>query len=396
MGSNLLIPNFENGEFLSEAELYQLAWLPFELYRLGNMARGHAGFFCPEAGADSDWNRFDLDLDRFTIRKLFVVSAQGVPFIVTRPRKLDLSEVTIDRTTLFASAYFAENSQALKDGHFLATLGSDEMVLDDDLDSGFDIPLFAEFGAPGEQGSARAPNAYRVLFHWGEDTAPEIAGAKRFDLELGRIGGADSTRFTLLPTAFYPEAVPALAEAVTAFRESVAIYVDLLLAPGVAPGVDRSTLLDRCELLAHGLSADHTPTRQIIADIQRVLSAAVGFLLRIVFSQNPRDLDYRDLRGLEGRMLEHQLRLRFRGGRDPLSELIADFVAVPSRSPDTGQAQIDYFRQLGTLFDLERTEAALADLQPPAEPPNPRKPRRKSTPVEPEWVDIGKKSADGE
>lgn len=393
MGSNLLIPNFENGEFLSETELYQLAWLPFDLYRLSNMARGHSGFFRPEAASGSPWNQFDHHDDTLTIRKLFVISPQGVPFIVTRSRTLALSEVTIDRTTLFASAYFAGSSRSLEDRHFLATLESDDGAPGDDE---FDIPLFAEFDTLGDQGSERAPNAYQVLFHWGEESAPEIEGTRRFTLELGRLEGADGSAFTLSPTAYYPAAVPELTDATTLFRELVAIYSDLLLTPTLAPGVERSTLLDRLERLMRSLTTQNTPTREIVADVQLVLTSAAGFFLRIAYAQNPRDPEYRNVRGLEGRMLEHQLRSLFRGGRDDLSELIASFVAYPARTPETGQAQIAFFRGLETLFDVERTEAALGDLQAPPEPQRRPEPRPKPPPVEPIWVDLDNKETEGD
>ena len=220
MDSRLRIPKFENGEFLSETELYQLAWLPFELYQLSNMASGHAGFFHADVASETPWNRFDHEFDTLTIRNLFVISPQGVPFIVTRPRTLDLSEVTIDRTTLFASAYFAGNSRALKDERFVATLEFDAGGPDDE----FDITLYDAFDTAGDQGAERAPNAYQVLFHWGNDSAPEIEGARRFSLELGKLEGPDGADFKLSPTAYYPASLPELKEATDTFRETVEIY----------------------------------------------------------------------------------------------------------------------------------------------------------------------------
>ena len=135
---------------------------------------------------------------------------------------------------------------------------------------------------------------------------------------------------------------------------------------------------------------------KLIADVRRVLTSAAGFFLRIAYAQNPDDPDYRDLRRLEGRMLEHQLHSLFRGGRNDLGELIASFLAYPTHVPETGQAQVEFFAGLAHLFDVERTEAAVADLERPPDQPERKAPRRKRQPPEPIWVDLDKKGNEGE
>ena len=389
------IPKFEDGEFLTEAELYQLAWLPLELYRMSSLARGYTGFFRPEALEGRIWNRFTKEYDELTIDNLFVISSDGVPFILTRPRSLNLSEVTIGWNTLYASAYFAMNSKAQKSEGFLANEDSDEYDAHED-DFEIDVEIDDEFATRGDShGADRAPNAYQVLLHWGEDgenSAPDIAGTRRFTVALGRLENLDEGLATAVfhptPLAYYRDALPELEDRTTALRDTLDDYIRLLLDPDRAPWEDRSTLLDRLERLVDGLMGDYTPMSRIVGDALLAIRSARGFFLRSAF--NPQDPRYRQFARLTGRVLEKQLEGEFeRIGA--LGQLLDDFDQILEEVPTTGQGQIEFLRQLVELFDFDRTAEVMRDLRPsPVEPEPPpdsepvrrRTPRKKILPLE--------------
>ena len=368
MTSKPHIPKFQNGEFLSENELYQLAWLPLELYRLNNQSKGYVGFFCPEINSEITWNQFEQDYDALTIHSLFVISPEGVPFVSTDSQSLELSGVTIDKTTLFASVYFADSSEAFEAEQF-QTESSDEIEVFDDFES---EPVTA--------------NAYQILLHWGEDTAPSISGTKHFQLELGTLEGHHSEEFRPSPTAYFPSGLPELAEVTQRFETFIEAYIQLLLNPETAPSVERSTLIDKLELLQHSLTTDFTPTTKIIAETQLMLRAAKGFYLRLAYAQNPSDPAYQSCKGLEGRMLEHRIVALYEGASGALGVFITDLSDFSTEMPKTGFEQIQFFRELEALFDTTRqtdlfTSLTIKAPTPQPQPPRPDPPKPKEGPV---------------
>lgn len=368
------IPKFQDGEFLSEAELYQLAWLPLGLYRLNNQSKGYAGFFCPEINSGITWNQFEQNYNALTMHNLFVISPEGIPFVTTAPQRLELSGVTIDKTILFASVYLADSSEAFETEQFQTESGDN------------DIEAFEDF-----QNEPIAANAYQIVLHWGEDTAPTITGAKHFQLELGTLEGFHSEEFRPSPTAYFPSGLPELAEVTQSFESCIEDYIQLLLNPEIAPNIERSTLFDKLELLQHSLTTDFTPTAKIIADTQLMLRAAKGFYLRLVYAQNPRDPVYQSCKGLGGRMLEHRIVALFEGIRGALGEFISDLNNFTADTPETGYEQIEFFRDLAILFDTTRQTDLFASLNvaPTPPPQSPKQERQKTTPG-PVIIDLNK------
>jgi hypothetical protein len=346
MRSRLYIPYFKNGEFLTETELYQLAWLPLELHRLTTLARGQVGFFCPDPQAETSWNYFEQSYNYLTVHTLFVISPEGIPFVLTEAQRLELSEVTIDRTTLFASAYFANHSQAFDDDHF-----SPE-----------------SYDAQGQPIS----NAYQVMLHWGEDTAPNIAGTTRYSMELGRMTGVDSADFRVTPLAYYPSGLPELKALVEPFVPTLEGYTQLLLEPALVPAVDRSYLVERLEQLTATLMDGFTPTQKSITEAQLLMKAAKGFYLRLAYAKDIQNPLYQNCKGLTRRVLEQQLDTLYEG-RDELAESINSLTQHIAFTPSTGYEQTQFFKGLNEVFDIEKNKLLFESLmERKPVPPRPR------------------------
>lgn len=345
MEQGVKTPKFKDGEFLTEAELYQLAWLPFELHRLSNQTRGHIGFFSRSIERAEHQNQFELTSSQLTVADLFVISPEGIPFILVGEQRLELSEVTVGKTTLFASVYFANGSKA------------------------FENERFSKVAVEAADASEKQEvlNGYKVLLHWGNGTALEIESTSRFTLELGELTGSDLSTFELKPTAYFPAGLLLLKNVVDDFTQTLEGYIQLLLDPTTVPGADRATLLDRLEDLQRGLQDAYTPTYKLVSDAHFMVAAAKGFYLRLAYAQDAQDPRYRNCRGLEGRMLEHQLDSLYNPERDALGDMIGGLSAISSVVPPTGREQIRFFSELEVLFDVERNTRLLQGLHLPGQ-----------------------------
>jgi hypothetical protein len=358
------IPKFQNGEFLTEAELYHLAWLPLELYRLNNLAKNQLGFFCPDTKAETPWNHLEQAYDSLTVHSLFVISPEGIPFILTQAQRLELSEVTIDRTTLFASAYFANHSKAFEDATFAPE-------------------SYDEEGQP-------IANAYQVVLHWGEDTAPDIPGTTRYKAEVGRMTGVDSADFRVTPLAYNPSGLPELHTVTQTLATALEGYTQLILEPALAPSVDRSSLLDRLEQLTASLTKSFTPTQKSVTEAQLMMKAAKGFYLRLAYTKDAQNPIYQSCKGLTRRVLEHQLESLYES-RDALGDAISSLTQHITFTPATGYEQLEFFRGLEALFDITRNTELfeswrMAERKPEA-------PRQRQEPGGPRIIDLHKKNS---
>jgi hypothetical protein len=360
MRSRLYIPYFKNGEFLTETELYQLAWLPLELHRLTTLAQGQVGFFSPTTPEDGSWNYVEQSYNHLTVHTLFVISPEGIPFVLTEAQRLELSEVTIDRTTLFASVYFANHSQAFEDSHF-----SPE-----------------SYDAEGQPIS----NAYQIALHWGEDTAPSIAGTTRYSMELGRMTGVDSEEFRVTPLAYYPSGLPELKAILEPFVPTLEGYTQLLLEPNLVPAVDRSSLIDRVEQLMAYLMDNSTPTQRSVREACLMMKAAKGFYLRLAYAKDPHNPLYQSCKGLTRRVLEQQLEALYEG-RDVLAEVIGSLSENLAFTPSTGYEQVQFFKGLAEVFDLERSKTLFESLMER----KPEPPRQRPDIGGPRIIDLNKK-----
>lgn len=360
MNSRLSIPYFKNGEFLTETELYQLAWLPLELYRLDNLAKGQVGFFSPTTPEDGAWNQFEQAHDYLTINKLFLLSPEGIPFVLPETQRLELYGVTIDRTALFASLYVATNSSAFEDSHFAAVSYDGE-------------------GQP-------IANAYQIFVHWGEDTAPQITGTTRYSVELGRMTGVDSAEFRVTPLAYYPSGLPALQAIIEPFVPTLEGYIQLLLEPAFFPGIDRSSLIDRVEQLIACLTDGSTLTQRSVREAQLMMKAAKGFYLRLAYAKDPHNPLYQECKGLTRRVLERQLEGLY-DGRDALAEVISGLTQHLAFTPSTGYEQVQFFRGLAEVFDVERSKALFESLMER----KPAPPRQRPDYAGPTVIDLNKK-----
>ena len=357
MIADLRIPKFEDGEFLSEADLYPLAGLPLAVFALGAGARGHTGFVRPSGGDETAWNDFRLGEGRFMLERLCVISEAGLPFVSLEPHAYELSTVTLDSTDLFATLYRAVSARAFQDPAFAPTHDGDG---DDE---------------------ARRVNGYRVILHWG-DTAPEVAGAESATLLLGRL---TDDGFEPAPPAYVPTALPELAAAVAAVAGCVEGLTRVLWDPDVAPRLERWTLLERLERLALALTDPDAPTRALVFEARLVAKAAKGFLLRLAHAIEGHDPRFRGFEVLAVPLLEQRLAALDGVGRGLLAEAIQGFDGLASTPPTTGHEQVMWFGSLATLLGPERNAQLLQALTRAKAPRSPETPRQ---PVRPRVIRI--------
>jgi len=338
MLTDLRIPRFQDGEFLTETDLYPLSRLTLRLFGLAARSLGHVGFAHVGDVHDQRWNEFRRERDRLVVERLFVISRDGVPFVCARPHVFELSAISVDSTVLHASLYVAERSTAFQDAYF-AALASDT--------SAYDL------------GEIHDDNAYRLVLHWGE-TAPDVEGAERFTIALGRV---TDDGFETTPPASVPAALPELQAVVNRLGREIDGLTALLLDATQAAGLDRSLLLERLERLRIVLDDQHAPTRSIVAEGRLVATAAHGFYLRAAYVTERRDPRFHSCEGLSGRLLEHRLEAIGGVGRGLLEEAIRGFAALAADQPDTGHAQVTWFNRLDTLLGPDRNAQLLEGVR---------------------------------
>jgi hypothetical protein len=351
MVADLRIPKFEDGEFLSEADLYPLAGLSLAAFALGAGARGLGGFVRPFGGEETAWNDFRLGEGRLVLERLCLISEAGLPFVSLEPHAFELSTVTLDSTDLYATLYRAVSARAFKE------------------------PAFAGGPENHADAEARRINGYRVLLHWG-DSAPEVAGAASDTILLGRL---TDDGFEPAPPVYVPAALPALAAAVEAVANCVDGLTRVLWDPDVAPRLERRTLLERLERLALALSDADAPTRGLVFEARLVAKAAKWFLLRVAYVIERHDPRFRGFEALSVPLLEQRLAALDGVGRGLLAEAIQGFDALASTPPTTGHEQVTWFGSLATLLGPERNAQllqALTTAKAPRSPETPRQPVR--------------------
>ena len=387
---NPRFPKFEDGEFLSEIDLYILAWFSLELFASSQIAKGHIGFFAPTAEDETAWNVFEREDDYVRVDNLFVISPDGIPFIMMESRTLNINRLASFDTPLVATVYIAEGSQAFKDKRFLFAPEFDEYL---DHETDYDYVL-------EEKVESSATNSYQLRLHWGNETAPDIVGAKRFDLILGTLQEVEGTEFVLEPLAYFTQALPPLNEAVFALQSALEDFTKLVLNPNIAAGVERNTLLHTLELFSHSLSKEFNPTHAIIHEAKSMLKTVKGFYLRIAYALDRANPTFISCRGLEGKMLEHQLELTELRASGELGAVIEDIVSLLDQDISTGAEQIEFFKRFEAIFGSARQAELFASLViPELEPVNakvtprpPEPPRERSKPSGPRIIDLNKKN----
>ncbi len=355
------VPKFQDGEVLSETQLYQLAWFPLNVYSLHNLATGYIGFISPQTSTESVWNNFQLENNSLIIENLFVISNEGIPFIFQGKKDI---EIVDGEDTLVATVYLAKDSQPFSHEFFLPTYNSDTNTDDDNQ------PNY---------------NAYQIAFQWGETPQNVIDGAISFDVTLGKIINASTAnsvemleeekeaeeleerlQFEHLPLIYNLDALPELQEEISRLGKALTKYINLLLDNTKAQGVDRSDLLSQLEGLSYNLSYAHMPTKKIIKEALFVLKAVLGFYARLAYYQNRKKMPYEALyKGCEdftGRLLEHKLNeIHTTYGESPDKE-VNHLNDLLESSPKTGTEQIKFFQELEFLFD-EKLYKKLSEVE---------------------------------
>lgn len=388
-------PKFEDGEFLSEIDLYKFGWFFIELYASSNIAKGHEGFFAPVTAEELNWNDFVREYDYLRVDNLYVISSEGIPFVIMEQQTLELNELDSFDIPLIATVYVAERSEAFKDRRFLSSNVFDEYLDDDDYDSPWEDQEQDEGLVAKDSADL---NSYQVRLHWGDETAPDIAGTKRFDIVLGKLQGPDGTEFVPELKAYFASALPELSSVVVSLQATLGGFLRLLFNPNNASGLDRELLLNRLELFELKLTRAFLPVDEIVAESKAVLKAALGFFIRIAYAQDVNNPSYQAFRQLQGRMLEYQLEAQGIEAEGPLGSLLDELKDALMQSPNTGYEQIQYFKALQLVFEATRHEALFASLsfqEPtsadlPLRVSEPRVPRSRPKPTGPRIIDLNK------
>lgn len=363
MLADLHIPKFQDGEFLTEGDLYPLSRLSLHLFMIAARSLGHTGFALAAAGPGERWNEFRREQDRLVVERLFVISEDGLPFVCTQPHVFELSSVSVDSTVLHASLYVATQSGAFRDGFFGALGASSET---------YDL------------GEVRNENGYRVFLHWGEN-APVVEGAERHTIVLGRV---TDEGFETAPPATVPAALPELQAVVHRLARAIDGLSALLLDPDVANGLERNLLLDRLDRLRVLLDDHRSPTRVLVREARLVAKAAHGFFLRAGYLVDRHDPRYRPCHGLGGRHLEQRLAAIGGVGRGLVDEAIRGFAHLVSETPATGHGQIEWFAHLDTLLGPDRNAQLLEAVRGTDRPPEPRPEREARAPQKPRVIRV--------
>lgn len=340
----LQIPRFQNGEVLTETQLYQLAWLPLNLYCLSNLAKGHIGFFSPQL--TEPCNSFKIEGNNLIIESLFIISDKGVPFILLGEKDIDIVD---DAKTLIATLYIAENSRPFSHRSFYPIY---EQPTDDDDES---QPNY---------------NAYQIVFQWNEEPLEPIEGTLSFNLHLGNIisNSDNELKFEYLPAAYYLNALPELKELSDKLAQALQEYAELLLDPTIMVKLDRSRLLATIENFGDSLGNVYAPARELIREAKILLKATLGFHSWLLYAQNPQDKLYEGIQNYRS-LTERKLNEIHLAYSDSTDNEINSINTLLESTTNTGSEQVKFFQGLHILF-AEELPSILEELKS-AKPFNP-------------------------
>ncbi|MBR8828172.1 MAG: hypothetical protein DSM107014_09800 [Gomphosphaeria aponina SAG 52.96 = DSM 107014] len=298
------VPKFENGQILSEQELYALARVSIESFRWNCIAGKNFGFFAPSEidcnSSSNSWNQFDWENDNLFVSNVLVISSQGYPFIIQGRNKIEQAE---KRKILFAVAYLAKDSQSYKN------------------------------------------NGYKIDFKWD---LPEIESNKEtepFLIELGRVTGNENNRkFELTPPILQLNGTSKLWEIVLILKKYVDKYIEQLIIAVGENNIDAGEYIDRLERL--NLFAENTQVDKFIDTAILTLKSATGFYHRLIYHQSKSQIEA--CKNLMGRALERQL-ARINGNKiEP--EIFDSIDELLEMEVKTGQEQQTFIEKLSYLL----------------------------------------------
>lgn len=300
------VPKFQNGQILSEQQLYSLPRLSIECFRWNSVAGKNFGFFAPPGNnlgsVSNPLNQFDWEDNNLFINNLFVISSQGYPFIIRGRKKIE-----VVGTTLFAVAYLAEDSESYSD------------------------------------------DGYRVDFKWD---VPEIESndeTEPFLIELGKLtDDYNSQQFVITPPILQLNGTSKLWETVLKLEQNLDKYIEQLIVAVGENNLDCSEYIERLERL--NSFYQKTEVNTFINTALLTLKSAEGFYHRLIYHQDINALQnkYQCCENLRGRALEKRL-AKINGSQiepkifAPINELVEMVV-------ETGQQQQNFIEKLAYLF----------------------------------------------
>ncbi|MBO3461025.1 hypothetical protein G7B40_040525 [Aetokthonos hydrillicola Thurmond2011] len=304
MAMTFKVPKFEDGNILSEQELYALARLSIEFFRWNCIAGKNFGFFAPWEidfiSSSNSWNQFDWENDTLSVSNLFVISLQGYPFIIQGQKRVE----KIGKT-LFAVAHLAKDSQSYND------------------------------------------NGYKIDFKWD---LPEIElnpETEPFLIELGRVTGNDSNRkFSMTPPVLQLTGTSKLWRTVSDLKKNIDKYVEQLIISTGENNLDCSEYIDRLERL--NLFSNNTEVNKFIDIALLTLKSAAGFYHRLIYHQNYSKLEDQSCKNLQGRALEKQL-AKINGNKIE-KEIFDSIDELLEMEVKTGHEQQTFIEKLNYLF----------------------------------------------
>lgn len=300
------VPKFQNGQILSEQQLYSLPRLSIEFFRWNNVAGKNFGFFAPPGNnlgsVSNPLNQFDWEDNNLFINNLFVISSQGYPFIIRGRTKIE-----VVGNTLFAVAKLAKDSESYSD------------------------------------------DGYRVDFKWD---VPEIESndeTEPFLIELGKLtDDYNSQQFVITPPILQLNGTSKLWETVLTLEQNLDKYIEQLIVAVGENNLDCSEYIERLERL--NSFYQKTEVNTFINTALLTLKSAEGFYHRLIYHQDINALQnkYQSCENLRGRALEKRL-AKINGSQiepkifAPINELVEMVV-------ETGQQQQNFIEKLAYLF----------------------------------------------
>lgn len=301
------VPLFENGQILSEQQLYALPRLSLEFFRWNCIATKNFGFFAPAeknpSSSSDSWNKFEFENDRLSVINLSVISSQGYPFIIQGKTTIKVVE---KGNTLFAVAYLAKDSESHND------------------------------------------DGYQIDFKWDLPEIQSHQETEPFLIELGKLTNKGSLRFEITPPVLQLNGTSKLWETVSTVKQNIDKYIEELINAAGKNNLDCSEYLDRLESL--NSFSQKTEVEIFINIALLTLKSAQGFYHRLIYNQDGSSLQdkYQSCKNLRGRALEKRL-AEINGSQieseifDPINELLGMVVK-------TGQEQQTFIEKLGYLF----------------------------------------------
>lgn len=302
------LPKFQNGQILSEQQLYFLPRLSIEFFRWNCIAGKNFGFFVPPGNNFSSkfnpLNQFYWENNNLFVTNLYVISSQGYPFIIQGKTKIE-----VGGNTLFAVAYLAKDSESYNN------------------------------------------DGYQINFKWDLPEIESNQETEPFLIELGKLTDNYSNReFVITPPILHLNGTSKLWKTVLTVKQNVDKYIEQLIIAIGENHLDCSEYIERLERLNSFYQKTEVTT--FINTALLTLKSAEGFYHRLIYRRDSLSLQdkYQSCEKLQGRALEK--RLAVINGSQIESKIFAPINELLKMLVETGQQQQNFIEKLSYLFSF--------------------------------------------